>query len=432
MIQLSSQPDNAPKSAPTTLTPEQRLAEYKRMRRVATGLLIGATLLFLVSTYLTRYWEWMHFVRAFSEAAMVGGIADWFAVTALFRYPLGLKIPHTAIIPTRKDRLAETFGRFVQNNFLSEEVIAERVRSLQISQRVAAWLSQAQNSAMVAETSMLALRGVLQVVRDEDFQNLIKNAIVARIEELKVAPLGGKLISAVLSDQRRQELLTASLHFLTNLVSQNKELIRQKIKQETPWWTFGTIDDAIYQRVVGGLEKMLQEVQNNPDHELHRRFGEILDRFSQDLQTDPEVIERGEAWKREFLNDQLVNDFANSLWHDIKEALTNIDTGPVARLRVPIEQGIAQAGQALLNNPELRAKIDTALESGVRTLMREYGHEVSKLIAGTIQRWDAETTSNRIELLVGKDLQYIRINGTLVGGLVGLIIYSVSLLLHAL
>lgn len=432
MIQLSSQPKNTPNSAPPTLTPEQRLAEYKRMRRVATGLLIGATILFLVSTYLTRYWEWMHFVRAFAEAAMVGGIADWFAVTALFRYPLGLKIPHTAIIPTRKDRLAETFGRFVQNNFLSEEVIAERVRALQISQRVATWLSQPQNSAMVAETSTVALRGALQVVRDEDFQDLIKKAIVARVEDLEVAPLAGKTISAVVAGQRRQELLTASLHFLNNIVSQNKELIRQKIKQETPWWTFGTVDDSIYQRLIGGVEKMLHDVQNNPEHELHQRFGEILDRFSQDLQNDPEVIARGEAWKQEFLSDQLVNDFSNSLWRDIKDALTNIDTGPVARLRVPIEQGIVQAGQALMNNPELRAKIDSALEGGVRTLIREYGNEVSKLISGTIQRWDADTTSNRIELLVGKDLQYIRINGTLVGGLVGLVIYSISLLLHAI
>jgi len=406
-----------------------RRAELVRMKRVATGLLVAVTLLFVLATLLTRYWEGMRFVRAFAEAAMVGAIADWFAVTALFRHPLGLKIPHTAIIPTRKDRIAETFGRFVQNNFLSEEIVAEKIRSLHLTRRLAEWISLPEHSAGVAEAAAVGLRAVVEVARDEDFQNLIEQAIVARVEELEVAPLLGKGLALATAGERRSELLAGSLQLASHIIAQNKDAIRTRISRETPWWTFGTIDDRIYQKLVGGIEASLKEVQADPNHALHGRFGALLDRFSADLQSDAAVIARGEALKAEFLHDPLVHEFAASLWNDIKRALSDADSGPAARLRVPIERGIARAGAAVLANESLTAKIDAWLEQGARTLIREYGHEVGQLITTTIQRWDGETTSQRIELQVGKDLQYIRINGTLVGGLVGLVIYCVGLLL---
>lgn len=406
-----------------------RQAELTRMKRVATGVLAGATVLFIITSLLTKYVWWLDFVRAFAEASMIGGIADWFAVTALFRHPLNLPIPHTAIIPRRKDRIAESFGRFVQNNFLSEDVIGEKIRSLDVTRRAAQWLSQPEHGALVAQVVAIGLRAVIEVVKDEDFQDVIEEGVVARLQATEVAPLLGKGLALITAGTRQRDLLAGTLQIAEHLIAQNKDAIRAKIKQETPWWTFGVIDDRIYQKISGTLETTLKEVEADPDHVLHHKFSEILNRFVTELQQDPAVIARGEELKAELLRDPIVRDLAASLWSDIKSVLLQIGAASPSAVPSPIERSITNVGAALLRNELLLTKIDGWVMSSARYLIREYGHEVGHLITQTIRRWDPESTSRRIELQVGRDLQYIRINGAIVGGLAGLVIHIVSLLL---
>jgi len=413
---------------PVATTDAERQAELSGMKRLATGLLILVTLIFFVATPFTeRHWL-VGFVAAFAEAAMVGALADWFAVTALFRHPLGIPIPHTAIIPRRKDRIGQILGRFVQHNFLNEEVIAQRVQSLDVAQRVGQWLCDPKQSGRVADTAADVLGGMGQVVRDDDIQHLIERGIVDRVERVPVTPLFGRLLATVASGERRQELLYALVQMAGQLLEENKGAIREAVSREMPRLTFGLLDDAVYRKLVSPLESTLEQVRNDPEHALRGEFNTRLAQFIEGLQHDEAVIARGEELKREVLRQPVVRELASSIWADVKAALLaprsaeNTDD-------TPIQRALFGAGQALLNDAALRAKINQWAEQAARYMAREYGNEVFTLITHTVERWDAEATASKLELQVGRDLQFIRINGTLVGGLVGLLIHAFTLLL---
>jgi uncharacterized membrane-anchored protein YjiN (DUF445 family) len=233
----------------------------------------------------------------------------------------------------------------------------------------------------------------------------------------------------VLSGQRRQELLTGMAQLSAHLLDENKEALRQRISRETPWWVPWTVDEKIYQKIVGSLQRTLREVQSDPEHPLRDKFDEIVDRFVEDLRHSPETIARGEALKEEMLGHPLVREFSSSLWSDIKVTLVEHSANPDSDFHQPIQSGVTRFGEALLNDQALLEKIDRWVEQAVLYFVEEYGHEVAQLITQTVSGWDAEVTARKLELQVGRDLQFIRINGTLVGGLVGLLIYSFSLLL---
>jgi uncharacterized membrane-anchored protein YjiN (DUF445 family) len=404
-------------------------SELTRMKFWATALLGLAAFIFFLALAFEEQYPWVSFIRATAEAAMVGAIADWFAVTALFRHPLNLKIPHTAIIPTRKDSIGLTFGRFVKNNFLSAEVISGRLQSMDITRRLAGWVSRPENSYVIANYVAIGLAAVVQVMKDEDIQVLIQHNLSARVRAMKIAPLLGNLLSLVASGNRQQEILSGILKLSGRLLEENKETIMESISRETPWWLPQTIDNIIYQKIVNAFEKALQEVNADPDHPLRKNFDEVVTRFIDDLKNSPDVLAKEEALKEELLQDPAVQEFSSSLWADIKTMLVDHSVKPDSNIRRPIQQGVMHFGQTVLNNEALLEKIDHWVHEGAVYLVTEYGHEVESLIAYTISRWDAEETSRRIELHVGKDLQFIRINGTLVGGLVGLIIHTVYFLL---
>lgn len=406
-----------------------KLAELRRTKTIATALLVAATIVFVVASLFEEQAVWVGFVRAAAEAAMVGAIADWFAVTALFRYPLGLPIPHTAIIPRRKDSLARSFGEFVQNNFLSEQVIADRLRQLDVALAAARWLGQPENSQAVAEFTSAALRGVVQVVKDEDVQELLEQSLVSQARTVTVAPVAGNLLSVLVAGNRRQDLRYGVVKLISNLLEENRQVIQAYISNESPWWLPKAIDKKIYERFVGSIEETLLQVQQNPEHLFHQKFDELLQDFIEQLKTSPEMLAQGEAWKEEFLESPLVREFSSSLWQDIKMWLLDHGTQQNSQLRATLEHGIAQFTLRLQQDPVLLEKVNLWAENAARYLIKTYGHEVGQLITHTITEWDAESTSRKIELQVGKDLQYIRINGTLVGGLVGLLIHTVTVLL---
>ncbi len=406
-----------------------KLAELRRTKIIATALLVLATLIFVAASLFEELYPWVGFVRATAEAAMVGAIADWFAVTALFRHPLGVPIPHTAIIPRRKNSLARSFGEFVQSNFLSEAVIAERLKKAGVARLAAAWLSQPGNSEAVAEFVTVALRGGLQVVKDEDVQELIEQSLITQARSVQVAPLTGNLLSVLVAGNRQQDLRYGVIRLITNLLEENRVVIQAYISNESPWWLPKVVDQKIYERFVGSIEETLREARENPEHPFHQKFSELLQNFIDQLKTSPEVLAQGEAWKEEFLASPLVQEFSSSLWMDIKSWLLDHSSDQNSKLRETIEGGIVRLAAGLTQDELLQAKVNHWAENAAGYLIRTYGDEVGQLITQTIIGWDAEATSRKIELQVGKDLQFIRINGTLVGGLVGLLIHTVAVLL---
>lgn len=400
--------------------------QLDRMKRRATGLLVGATVLFVVTLVLERTYPWLGFVRATAEAAMVGGLADWFAITALFRHPLGIPIPHTAIIPSRKDRIGRSLGGFVQNNFLSREVIAARLHGLRIAERIAKWISDPANSGRIAHHVATGLAGTAQVLRDEDVQAMIDRAIVTRVKKTQVAPVLGNVLSLLTADNRHQELLDEALRLISEGVSRNEELIRQRIREESPWWLPEAVDDRIHDKVVAAIENTLRQVAADPAHPLRERFDNALAGFIEKLRTSPGTIARAEEIKEEMLENPAVRQFSATIWADAKQALARYADRKESDPPGAVEQGLMKLGNAVLADAELMAKVDHWILDAVLYAVEQFRGEVAQLISYTVGQWDAEETSKKIELQIGKDLQFVRINGTLVGGLVGLILYSIS------
>lgn len=408
-------------------TKEARLA---RMKRRATGLLALASLVFIVARLLEPRYPWLGFLRATAEASMIGGLADWFAVTALFRHPMGIPIPHTAIIPARKDNVGRSLGGFVQRNFLSRDVVAARLRSLNAAEHLAQWISQPENARKIAKQAAAGLAGAARVLRDEDVQQLIDNILIRRVHDTRVAPLLGKILAIMTAGNRHQELLDEVIRITARGVAEHRWLIREKIDAESPWWVPGAVDEKIHQKIVSSLEETLAEVRDDPAHPLRVRFDTALHEFIEKLHNAPEVMERAEALKEDILNAAVVQRFSSSLWTDAKDALFRFADDPEVVSSGSIERGLNAIGEAVLADPALLEKVDHVITDMALHLVERYRHEVEALISQTVSSWNPDATSRRIELAIGRDLQFIRINGTLVGGLAGLFLYSISELLR--
>jgi uncharacterized membrane-anchored protein YjiN (DUF445 family) len=360
---------------------------------------------------------------------MVGAVADWFAVTALFRHPLGLKIPHTALIPQRKDSIGQTLGQFVKDNFLAGEVVADKLRSMNASRNIAAWISRPANSLLLANYVAVGLAAALQVMKDEDIQELIQQNLTQQIRSAQLAPLLGNVLALITSGERKQKLVQGGVKLAAHLIEENKSTLKKKIAEETPWWLPKNVDNAIYQKIIDASERTLSEVRSDPTHPFHNQIDRLITEFIDDLKHSPDMVARESALKEDLLADPMVQDFSSSLWVDLKASLIAYSSNPDTDTRKPIQQGIIRFGEAILRDEMMLVKIDGWLEEAAVYIVEEYGYEMEQLIAQTIKKWDAEETSRKMELHVGKDLQFIRINGTLVGGLVGFIIHAVSLFL---
>jgi uncharacterized membrane-anchored protein YjiN (DUF445 family) len=405
--------------------PEERQRNLDRMKRQATGLLVLMGAIFVLARILEPQHPWLGYVRATAEASMVGGIADWFAITALFRHPLNIPIPHTAIIPSRKDRIGRSLGNFVQNNFLSPEVLTAKLRAAQISRRAAEWLSQPENARKAAQHVGSVLRSAGKVVRDEDVHALLDRSVIEPLRQVPIAPVLAKGLALLTVDDKHQQLLDRVIQGLIRLVAENEELIRDRIREESPWWVPKVVDDRIHQKVLGGIERTLFEVGADPDHPLRRQFDELLADWMVQLQESPEVIARAEAIKQQVLDPETSGRLAASLWEELKQVLgrqgASDDGAPGA-----VARALSSLASAALEDEVLLEKIDGWVIGAVLRVVEQHRGEAGQLISQTVSSWDPDETSRRIELLVGRDLQFIRINGTLVGGMVGLLIYTVT------
>jgi uncharacterized membrane-anchored protein YjiN (DUF445 family) len=400
--------------------------QLDRMKLWATALLLFATLIFIGASMYEDGAVWIGYVRATAEAAMIGAIADWFAVTALFRYPLGIPIPHTAIVPNRKEQIGRSLGRFVENNFLRPDVLSSRLRAADAAGRLAAWISEDAHADRLAGHAATGLAGAVQVLRDDDVENFIHRGLSSRIRETEAAPLVGNVLSMVATSDLRREVLDGVIALLGNLFEENRAGIRDRIDREMPWWVPAPIDDKIYRRVTDAIEHTLVELRTDPDHPLRQRFDTLITSFVEDLKNSPEVIARGEEIKEEMLEHPSVRRFSQRLWEEMRESLVAHSADPKSELRAPLVQGIRGFAETLQSDDVLRDKINGWAERALVHVAESYRHEVGHLITQTVGQWDPEETSRKIELQVGKDLQFIRINGTVVGGLAGLVIHTLS------
>jgi uncharacterized membrane-anchored protein YjiN (DUF445 family) len=408
-----------------------RAKDLRRMKMFATGLLLLATVVFL----LARIWEvnggpaWIGYVRATAEAGMVGALADWFAVTALFRRPLGLPIPHTAIIPTKKDALGDSLGDFVGENFLSEDAVRARLSGVGISARVGSWISQAENADRITAEIATAARGVVTVLRDEDVQEVIEQVLVRKLLEKPVGPPLGTVLQGVLADGSHRRLVDLVIDRAYDWISANQEMVLRIVQDRAPSWSPRFVDSLIADRVFLEVQNFAWAVKTDPEHPLRKAVDTFLVEFATDLQNDPETIEKAERIKHQIVEQPEVQRFIGQAWGTVKGLILDAAADPSSALRTRVRDGLVAFGQRLDSDPELRGKIDGWIADSAGYVVRHYRHEITTLITDTIAKWDAEETSRKIELQVGRDLQFIRINGTVVGALAGLVIYAVSDLL---
>jgi uncharacterized membrane-anchored protein YjiN (DUF445 family) len=410
----------------------QRRVGLRRMKLVALSFLIGASIVFLACRWAqahTSVGAWVGYVGAAAEAGMVGALADWFAVTALFKYPLGLPIPHTAIIKRKKDQLGEGLGTFVRENFLSPSVIENKLRDAEVAGRLGKWLSEQAHADRVASETATMLRVLVELLRDDDVQQVIDRMLVRRIAEPEWGPPVGRVLASLLAENRQEALiqLLADRAFQWSLNA--GEVIQRVVERDSPSWSPRFIDHLVGDRIHRELMDFTDKVRRNPDHELRRSATRFLFEFADDLQHDPDTIARAEAIKGQLLARDEIANAAATAWKTLKRLVLEGVDDPSSTLRTRISDTVIRVGESLRDDEALRDKVDNWIVRAAQHLVSQYGVEITTIITDTIERWDAEEASRRIELYVGRDLQFIRINGTVVGALAGLVIYAIAQLI---
>ena len=402
------------------------------MRRTATGLLLAMAALFLAARQFQHLHPAMGFVLAFSEAAMVGGLADWFAVTALFRHPLGLPIPHTAIIPENKDRIADTMAAFLRENFLTPQVVARRLGHMNLAAAAGNWLSapQAEQGSRVRAGAAELIAQVLESLDPDRLGNQLRTGLVRQIGRLEFAPLLGQLIETAIADRRHLPVIDSLIRWAGLTLEDNEELVREMIQRRANAvlrWT--GLDERLATSVIEGLYKLLAEVVVDPDHPLRGKVQEGLVKLAGDLRHDPDLRAKVERMKDELLANPAVSAWWQGVWERMR-------TGLIARLRQPdsalggqLGDALGELGANLRDDPGLQHQINRFARRSLVGVSSRYGDQIVRLVSETVKRWDARTVTDRIEGAVGRDLQFIRINGTLVGGLVGVVLHTVDILL---
>ena len=411
-----------------TLDSVAKRRDLRRMKLIATGFLVAATVVFLIAqVWVSRGGpEWLGYVRAAAEAGMVGALADWFAVTALFRRPLGLPIPHTAIIPTKKDVIGDSLGDFIGTNFLAEDVVRDKLRRTELARRVGGWLAEPVNAERVTAELATAARGVVTVLRDEDVQEVLEQVVVRQLMSQQWGPPLGRVLSGVLSDGAHHRMVDLVCDRAFDWVRSNHDLVMRVVSDHAPTWSPKFVDELIADKLFSEVLAFSWAVKVDPEHPMRKAVDKFLIEFAEDLQNDPTTIERAEQIKHQIVEHPDVQRFIGKAWTTVKSMILDAAGDPSSALRRRIADGLAAVGRRLASDAEFRAKMDGWVEDAAGYVVRHYSAEITTLITDTVSRWDAEQTSRKIELQVGRDLQFIRINGTVVGSLAGLVIYTVS------
>lgn len=404
-------------------------ANLSRMKAGASSLLLLAAAVYVALQIFDLEGTVWGYVEAAAEAAMVGGLADWFAVTALFRHPLGLPIPHTAIIPKRKDEIGRTLGTFVQDNFLQSEILAERLTQAGIGERLGDWMVDPVNADAAGRQLGAIVSGLSDVLQDDEIQEGIEHVLTTKLDELDVAPIAGKAVDFVVDGGHHEAIMDASLSGVSQILEDNRLILRRRLTTESPWWVPEPVDDVVFDRLYAGMSSFIADLAGQREHELRKNVEGRVQELADQLKNSPDMAARAEQVKAEFLAHPEVREWMAELWANIKTAVIDAANDPDSELRSRFTEVMISGGNRLKDDPVLQEKVDGWVAGAVTYVADQSKDEVADLIATTVEKWDPEDTGRRIELQVGKDLQFIRINGTVVGGIAGLVIHAVSQLL---
>jgi uncharacterized membrane-anchored protein YjiN (DUF445 family) len=407
---------------------DAKQADLARMRRIATLSLIGVFIVLVVSSLGVARYPALAWLRAFAEAATVGAVADWFAVVALFRRPLGLPIAHTAIIPRNKDRIGRSLGQFVEQNFLTPENIVKKLAQAGIAARLASWLAQRANSENAARRLCAAIAPLLDALEDEDMRNLLDQALTPQLQRVDAGRFLARALELFTAEGRHQQLLDAALRMGERWVSANRELLTAKFG-EVSRYTPEFIDRYIVDRLIAGMVDLLQQVTNDPAHELRAKFDAAIMQFLQDLRHSERHRAQAEAIKQDLLAHLARQHYYRSLWRLGREKILQDLAKAHSVIHAQLSEMLLALGTALSKDLPLQRKLDGWIEVAVETLAVRNRHEISLLIEEIVRGWDAQDMAEKAELEIGRDLQYIRINGMVVGGIVGVALYAMSKLL---
>ncbi len=397
------------------------------MRLIATGLLVLMAVVFVVARLLRERYPVFAFVGAFAEAAMVGAIADWFAVTALFRHPLGLKIPHTAIIPANKERIGENLGNFLEHNFMSYAVVHGELERIDFAGSAAHWLDQPDNARAVAAQVTSAVPALLRMVEDKDAAMFLRDALAGALKDVRLAPLVSRLLSVLVAGKQHHALLEKLLGIVANALEAYRPYIRQKVHEHSPRWLPKAIDEKFYERLMAGVQNILEEMQRE-DSEWRDRFQLATEELIENLATSPEYEEKLRTLLDSSLGHPLFRSYVGEVWDDVRKRLLADTTAPGSHVTAHIELALRAFSGALSRNEAVQVKLNEWIRTFAAETIVAKRELIVDLVRRVIRSWDTETLSRKFELHVGRDLQYIRINGTIVGGLVGLLLHTVGLL----
>jgi uncharacterized membrane-anchored protein YjiN (DUF445 family) len=398
------------------------------MKVVATGLLVVMAAVFAASRELEPHYPWLGYVKSFAEAAMVGGLADWFAVTALFRHPLGLPIPHTAIIPKNKDRIGQALANFLKENFLIPAVVARRMQRLDVAGAAGRFLqTPAGEGTRIRAGASRLIADIFESLDDERLGGIVKGAISTRLRKMEVSPLLGHALASAINEDRHVPMLEAAIRWTARALDANEQLIRDMVHKKANWvLKLAALDTKLADAIIDGLRKLTVEMSTDPAHPVRIKIEEALAQLANDLQTRPETRERVEAIKEQLLDNRSVSLWLDALWQRGREAIIRAARNPDAVLAGKLGEILKSMGGTLEKDRRIRAAINQFARRAVVGMAASYGGSIVKLVSETVRGWDAQTVTNRLEAAVGRDLQYIRINGTLVGGLVGLILHMID------
>jgi len=413
------------KRAPV-LDEQEKLLRLRRMKRLPLLLLILMVALFAVTLHRPEAWAgWLH---AFAEAGMVGALADWFAVVALFRHPLGIPIPHTAIIPKRKNEIGDSLAQFVAEHFLHPEVVRGKLESVNLAKNVAVWLKSPAGHDRVLDLGISLSRWMMGALHEERVRRFISRLGSRQLAQLNLAPLIGRTLDWLVQDGRHQQVLTQSLRFAIVLLHDKRETIRGNVQQESPWWLPGFVDDKIVVQMLDRIETLLLEMSLDPDHALRSDFNHWIVQWASEMQNSPQYRRWGEQLKQDLLENEDLQEYLFRLWADFAAGFEDDLADPESGLRRQLSELLTGVAEEMEQDEDMQSWVNSWLLESSVSVVDVNRYAIASLISDTVRSWDADDTSYRVELAIGRDLQFIRINGTLVGGLVGLVIHAVRLI----
>jgi uncharacterized membrane-anchored protein YjiN (DUF445 family) len=407
------------------VTDEERRSALRRMRLLATGLLVVAAVVYALTVGRAGGWG---YVNAAAEAAMVGAVADWFAVTAIFRHPLRLPIPHTALIPRRKEALGKSLEQFVAENFLAEDVVRDKVQRAGIPRRVGSWLSDRGGSRRVVEEASTILTGALGILRDEEVTTVIDQVLVRRLAAQSWSPTLGRLLEEVVRDGTHHPVVDLTLIEVQTWLRRNETLVRRLVTDRAPLWVPDWLNDRLGKRVYAEAQRWVDEMVDDRGHTGRKAIDDLLARYADALQNDPDTRAKADEFQQRLLSSPGLADTVAGLWSSVRGFLLDALSDPDSSLRVRSEEALVDVGHRLVEDAAFAARVEGHLTDAAGHVVRRFAPELATVISDTVARWDGDDAARRIELHVGRDLQFIRINGTVVGGLVGLFIHTVTVL----